>query len=88
MINQDKNQPIDRIRQGSAVAAIWKHATSDGSQFYKATIECRYKDGDGNWQSTTSFGRSELLQVAKLADRVESRIRELLDANVVDTVNA
>jgi hypothetical protein len=57
------NQPLKKYRAGSVSAAVWENeATVNGQKvtLRKATVERRYKDKDGNWQSSGSFGRNEI----------------------------
>ena len=56
-------QPLKRIRAGPIVCALWENeATVKGRtvSFLKATVERRYKDSQGNWQSSQSFGKAEI----------------------------
>lgn len=77
-----KPKPIDEVRIGSIKAAIWKNQTNPGSNprnggaRFNVTFQRLYRDGD-EWKSANSFGRDDLLRLAKLADRVHSRIYEL-----------
>ena len=57
------NQPLKKFRAGQVSAAIWENqATVNGKQvtMLKATVERRFKDKDGNWKSSGSFGRNEI----------------------------
>ena len=81
------NQPIDRIRLGAVQAAIWKNEDSEGRTRYSATVERIYRDGKGDWQSTGSFGRDELLTLSKIADLANSRIFELQVADREQTAS-
>ncbi len=57
------NQPVKKFRAGQVSAAIWENQTTvNGRQvtMLKTTIERRYKDKDGNWKSSNSFGRNEI----------------------------
>ena len=47
-------------------AAIWANDTESGTR-YNVTFERSYRDGE-NWKSTHSFGRDDLLVLAKAAD--------------------
>ncbi|MFI4893590.1 MAG: hypothetical protein ACIAQ0_09190 [Phycisphaerales bacterium JB058] len=69
-------KPIDHVRLGSINAAIWKNTDGGGRVRYSVTFERRYLDKDGNWQSTTGFGRDELLTLAKVADLAHTRVHE------------
>jgi hypothetical protein len=68
-----KAKPIHEVRLGSIKAAVWKNETEAGIR-YNVTLSRIYKDGDQNWQSTDSFGRDDLLLVAKVADQAHSWI--------------
>ena len=60
MANQ---QPVDEIRIGRVKATIW----------HNVTFGRLYKEAD-QWKTTQSFGRNDLLVLAKVADQAHSRI--------------
>jgi hypothetical protein len=60
---------------GRVRAAIWKKATANGA-LYNATFERLYLKEEGGWKSSSSFGVTELLELAKAADLAHSWIRE------------
>ncbi len=70
-----KQQPVAQVRIGSIKAAIWKNENGNGTR-YNATFQRLYKQGD-EWKSTESFGRDDLLLLAKVADLAHTRIYEL-----------
>lgn len=72
--NMAKDKPIHEVRLGSIKAAIWKNDTPNGVRF-NVTFARLYRDGD-DWKSTDSFGRDDLLVVAKVADQAHSWIFE------------
>ena len=76
-----KTKPVDRVSLYPVSAAIWKNVTDEGKTFYSFTLERSYKKADGNYDSTGSFGLSEALLVAKIANIVDTRIRELIEAD-------
>jgi hypothetical protein len=63
-------RPVQEIRLGRVKAAIWVNRTREGV-IYNVTFERSYKDGE-TWKTSTSFGRDDLLKVAKLADQAHS----------------
>ena len=65
-------RPAHEIRLGAIRAAIWQNQTQNGSR-YNVTIARLYKDGD-QWKDSASFGRDDLLLVAKVAGEVHSWI--------------
>lgn len=68
-------KPIAEVRIGNVKAAIWKNATENSAR-YNVTLRSLYKDGDA-WKTTQSFGRDDLLVLAKVADLAHSRIYDL-----------
>lgn len=79
-MNQDpsmpktKDKPAHEVRIGAIKAAIWKNDTSNGVRF-NTTFSRLYKDKDDDqWKSTDSFGRDDLLALAKVADMVHTWI--------------
>ena len=73
-----KNTPVAEVRIGLVVASIWQNDTDSGTR-YNVTFSRLYRDGD-SWKNTRSFGRNDLLVLAKVADRAHDRILELLDS--------
>src|SRR5260221_8224111 len=67
-----KQRPAHEIRLGRIRAAIWANQ-GDNGPWYNVTLSRNYKDGD-EWKSSTSFGRDELLTLAKVADLANSWI--------------
>ena len=73
MANQ---RPIETVRIGAVKAAIWENKAGERTR-YKVTFSKRYRDAEGQWKTTHSFGRNDLLVLAKVADQAHSRIVEL-----------
>ena len=73
-----KNTPVAEVRIGLVVASIWQNDTDSGTR-YNVTFSRLYRDGD-SWKNTRSFGRNDLLVLAKVADRAHDRILELQDS--------
>lgn len=69
-----KQTPSHEVRLGAVKAAIWKNDTEKGVR-YNVTFSRIYKDGD-DWKSTDSFGRDDLLVLAKVSDLAHSWIHE------------
>ena len=68
----NKQKPIHEVRLGAIKAAVWKNESAAGTRF-NATFSRLYKDDD-QWKTTDSFGRDDLLVLAKVADEVHSWI--------------
>ncbi|MCB9842520.1 MAG: hypothetical protein H6812_04610 [Phycisphaeraceae bacterium] len=73
-------QPVAKVKIGLITAAIWANQTEKGT-LYNATIDRRYRDGNGDWKSSGSYGRDDLLTLAKVADLAHSKIVELAAAD-------
>ena len=69
MANQ---KPVDEIRIGRVKATIWRNGTDEQPR-HNVTFGRLYKEAD-QWKTTQSFGRSDLLVLAKVADQAHSRI--------------
>lgn len=63
-----KNKPVHEIRMGRICGAIWLQHGNDGQTWHNVTLSRIYRDNDGNWQRSDSFGRTDLPLVAKVAD--------------------
>ena len=70
----NKQKPVHEVRLGAIKAAVWKNDTQNGVR-YNTTFSRLYKDGE-EWKTTDSFGRDDLLVLAKVADRAHSWIHE------------
>lgn len=66
--------PVHEVRLGAVKAAIWKNPTDNGTR-YNVNVSRIYKDGD-QWKSTESFGRDDLLVLAKVVDQAHTWIFE------------
>ena len=71
----DQSKPAATLRYGSISAAIWQNQGDKGS-FYSVTFQRSYKEGE-SFKNVQSFGREDLLLVAKLADLAHTKIHEL-----------
>lgn len=67
-----KQRPAHEIRLGRIKATIWANQADNGT-WYNVTLSRTYKDGE-DWKTSGSFGRDDLLTVAKVADLAHSWI--------------
>jgi hypothetical protein len=75
-----QNRPAHQLRIGLIKAAIWANVTREG-MIFNVTFERAYRDGEA-WKSSNSFGRDDLLKLAKVADEAHSWItRQLAPTN-------
>ena len=64
--------PAHEVRLGSVKAAVWRNETETGTR-YNVTFERLYREGE-QWRSNSSFGRDDLLLLAKVADQAHTWI--------------
>ena len=61
----ETQKPVAKFRAGQVTCALWQNeAVMNGGKvnILRATVERRYKDRDGTWKSSGSFGRNEIPQ--------------------------
>lgn len=60
----EQNMPIYKTSAGQVSAAVWQNKVpgKDGGEveILKASVQRRYKDKNGKWQSSSSFSRNEI----------------------------
>jgi hypothetical protein len=66
------NKPANELRIGNIKAAVWRNET-EGSVRFNVTFSRSYRDAE-HWRTSDSFGRDDLLVVAKLADQAHTWI--------------
>ena len=71
-----KQKPISEVRIGSIKAAIWQNNTDSGARF-NVTFQRLYRDEQNKWRSTDSFGRDDLLVLARVAQRAFDSVHEV-----------
>ncbi len=69
-----KKKPVHEVRLGAVRASVWENTIGEGIKF-NVTFSRLYKDGE-EWKTTESFGRDDLLLLAKVADSAHSWIFE------------
>ena len=72
-----KAQPVEEVRIGAIKAAIWRNESENGPRF-NVTLQRLYRTEDGQWHSTASFGRDDLLVLMKVADAAHTRVMQLI----------
>ncbi|MDP6059660.1 MAG: hypothetical protein QGH33_12245 [Pirellulaceae bacterium] len=71
--------PLKKFRAGQITCALWENdAKVNGRsvRMLKATVERRYKDKKGVWQSSGSFGRNDIPLVKYCLDKAFEAITE------------
>ncbi|WP_425079899.1 hypothetical protein [Ruegeria denitrificans] len=62
-------QPAFKFKIGLITATIW-----DNDGFFSVDISRSYKNGEGDWRTTSAFSHNDLLNVSKCAERAENWI--------------
>lgn len=70
-----KNPPVHEVRIGTIKAVVWANKVSNGTMHNVVPVRI-YKDEAGVWHDSNSFGRDDLLVVAKALDMAHSWILE------------
>jgi hypothetical protein len=73
-LHMPNDKPVHEVRLGAIKATVWKNDTGNGVRF-NTTFTRLYRDGN-EWKNTSSFGRDDLLAVAKVSDQTHSWICE------------
>ena len=79
MTTQAKTRPVETLRDGVIKAAIWKNESENGA-FYNVTFARTFKDDKGELHDTESFSGTQLLRLARLADKAYERAGKLARA--------
>lgn len=66
---QERQRPAHEVRLGRIKGAIWANTTEQGVR-YGVTFNRLYKDQEsGEWRTSASFGRDDLLLLAKVSEQ-------------------
>ena len=72
--------PVARFKAGQVSAALWENEVQmprGAVKILKATIQRRYRDKSGEWQSSGSFSRNELPLAIHCLQKAFEKIIEL-----------
>ena len=61
------NKPVKTYKLGRVKASIWENKSADGHSFYAASFERSYRDSEGKWHNTKSFGLKDMLNLIRLS---------------------
>jgi hypothetical protein len=79
MSNDTKTRPVETLRDGSLKAAIWKNESENGP-FHSVTFARTFKNGKDELHDSDSFSGSQLLRLARLAEKAYDRTQKLTKA--------
>ena len=72
-------QPVQRFRVKNVKAAIWENQARGGT-FYSVTYARSYRDEQGDWHDSNSFGEVESYLLQEVASRAARWITERTQA--------
>lgn len=87
MSKKTKRRPVETLRDGAIKAAIWRNESENGA-FFSVTFDRTYTDENGKAQSNDSFSGSQLLRLARLAEKAYGRVGDLARAEKADDETA
>ncbi|MDD5134574.1 MAG: hypothetical protein PHP01_04085 [Phycisphaerae bacterium] len=83
-----------KIQAGQVSAALWENQVEIKGKtvtLLKTTIQRRYRDRDGNWQSSNSFGRNEIplaiYCLQKVFDKIIEKQKEGSNGDVAEEIS-
>lgn len=81
------SQPVEKFSDGSVHVSIFENDGPKGA-FRTATIQLRYKDKNGDWQTGNSFSLGDLKHLERAATEARSRIETWQQQNNPKPKNA
>jgi hypothetical protein len=63
----ENNKPVQIYKLGQMRASIWENYSADGKVSYTARFERSYRNSDGQWRNTQSFGLKDVLNLIQLS---------------------
>ena len=70
---ETKKGPVDEVRVNGCKITVWENETEKGV-FHNATFERSYLDGENKWQTSHSYGLTDLLAHRAALDIVIDRM--------------
>jgi hypothetical protein len=77
----DSPKPVRTVRHGTIQAAIWRNSNDKNEVYYGVTFERLFRPQGQQWRSSQTFGRGDLLLLAKVADEAHTAIGEICEAD-------
>jgi len=70
-------RPIQRVQVGPVEVAIWKNISQQGNVWFSMTMKRKYKDANGDLQSTDSLSRDDVFPAMRALERGYDAVMEL-----------
>ncbi len=77
---QQKQKPLDKFSNSGVATAIWPNQIMVNNQskiIFKATLQKRFKDKDGNWKNSNSYSKNEIKHAIYCLEKAYDKIIEL-----------
>ena len=69
-MTKETNKPAKTFSLGRVRASVWENTTKEGETFHTVSFERSYKDKDGKWHNTNSYGAKDLFSLIRVATQV------------------
>lgn len=70
--NQNNKEPVKKFSAGTITASIWENEGTDNAgkpkKFNTVSLQKRYKDKEGEWQTANSYNASDLPKLKIVID--------------------
>ena len=78
-MSDQKNRPLETLRDGSLKASIWENQREDHAA-HNVQFRKGYRDQDGQYRDTDNFSSGDLLRLLRLAEQSYDRIKAIREA--------
>lgn len=79
-------KPVDKFHEGPVNVSIWENKGPKGA-FRVASFELRYRNKEQQWQTSHSYGASDLKYLENAAREARTRIEQWQDTNKAEQHN-
>ena len=69
------SKPATAFRSGNVNAAVWEN-TGEKGPFFSVTFSRPYKDTQGHWKTSSSYGLNDLEALSSLAELAKDWVRQ------------
>ena len=74
MATTKNRKPATAFRCGNVNAAVWEN-TGENGIYFSVTFSRPYKDAEGNWKNSASYGLNDLDALSSVADMAKDWVR-------------
>ena len=66
-MTKETKKPAKTFSLGRVRASVWENSNKEGEAFHNISFERSYKDKDGKWHNTNSYGVKDLFSLIRVA---------------------